>query len=302
MLNNFEKNLKNNQLAEKQADIIPQFPNPIKITLDYGTENNYTDKNNLNWRDDDMSYKDTNNYFDGYKNDPYMKFKGYRLAQRIKKAYTETRELDNTPEGLAKEIIYLWKQVDGPLQNLFEGFTLRFTNKEKEDIAKILKDMGYEVKPVILDETKRYASSDVFEILSNKYNNDQLVELYSKKFNSRAINKVNEVIKLANFENKKVALKDINNLLSYYSQLYSEDLVATILSKNLKYKNTNTYEKGSLIDDQFSRLMTDEIRNNLLSGNNDPIQNTSPTLMGPTDYNYDRVSDMRVDTIMAKKK
>ena len=128
----------------------------------------------LNWKDDtlengigdiDGSDPSMKGYNKGWQQEPYKD----RYYANKKKAAKEVNDISYDSENLAREILELWSQADGPLQNFFEAFTMnKVSNKMKKEIADIIRKKGYEVYPVLTDETERYAS---FSRLKKKVKN-----------------------------------------------------------------------------------------------------------------------------------
>ena len=118
-------------------------------------------KDQLNWRDDgdELSDASANDYLKGYNMDPY-EFKQWASVKHndlLKTADVETVVMKFTPEFLADRILTLWNGADGPLQNFFEAFTLRYNNNLKEQVAGELAKSGYTVYPRLFDDKPRYA-------------------------------------------------------------------------------------------------------------------------------------------------
>lgn len=82
---------------------------------------------------------------------------------RLKLAAKEVIDISSNPENYANEILSLWAEADGPLQNFYEAFTMnKINNKTKQEIARILNEQGYKVYPVLTDERPIYAGSNDF--------------------------------------------------------------------------------------------------------------------------------------------
>src|SRR3712207_1194322 len=104
----------------------------------------------LNWKDDtlengigdiDGSDPSMKGYNKGWQQEPYKD----RYYANKKKAAKEVNDISYDSENLAREILELWSQADGPLQNFFEAFTMnKVSNKMKKEIADIIRKKGYE--------------------------------------------------------------------------------------------------------------------------------------------------------------
>lgn len=159
-----------------------------------------------------------------------------RRPERI--AAKEVQEITYTPENLAKEILTLWSQVDGPLQNFYDGFTMnKTTNEMKKQIADILKNWGYEVTPTITDTTPRYAAKikafTKISKLSKKSIKEALSELNKMLPHSKiASSMLNEVIEL---EKSNVIVKKAEalGLLDYYKMIFPDDYAAALIDVTL---------------------------------------------------------------------
>ena len=118
--------------------------NEVSEYKDYRTDH-------LNWRDDGDELTDPamNDFLKGYNIDPYefkqwasIKYnKQFKTAMK-KTAASEVFIMKFSPEFLADRILTLWNGVDGPLQNFFEAFTIRYNNNLKRQIANQLAKQG----------------------------------------------------------------------------------------------------------------------------------------------------------------
>ncbi len=204
-------------------------------------------KSDLNYHDDgndspmtpgvhveDPSMKD---FIKGYKLDPYeMRYwakvaKADKNPKRLMKiSWKEVDVLQFTPEYLADKILKLWNQMDGTLQNAFEGFTLRYDNKLKKAIADEINKRGYTVYPILLVDAPMYAGVHPTFAKVNK------ARVLLNKLN-KALPTIGTV-HLANdlqYIIKKDHLIDIDRttdlLLDYYSQLFPQDYSLQLVNK-----------------------------------------------------------------------
>lgn len=141
-------------------------------------EDNYYNVSDLNWQDDtletgigdiDGSDPSKKGYSKGYQLDPYEErfyanYNGGKRMRRLKKAVVEVRDISYSAENYANELLSIWKESDSPIQDFFDAFTSngKISNNDKKDMAKLLKERGYEVTPCLLDETVRYANNQYF--------------------------------------------------------------------------------------------------------------------------------------------
>lgn len=136
----------------------------------------------VNWEDDtldtnigniDGSDPSKEGYAKGYNMDPYeyrliAKKENKKMKSRLlkKRAAVETLDITYTPRNYVERLLTLYKQADGTLQDLFDGFTSngKISNKVKKQMCEILKEMGYEVKPILLDENIKFADLGIDKV------------------------------------------------------------------------------------------------------------------------------------------
>lgn len=197
-----------------------------------------------------------------------------------KYAAKEVIDISYTPENIAKEILTLWSQVDGPLQDFFDGFTVnKMTNEMKKEVAENLKEMGYDVTPVLVDETPKYASDlrayKSFSKMASKVrrNKDILTafDYLSKVFpESSLIKKVAEEINdIQENEGVKVDKSSASGLIDYYKQIFPDDYAAALIDVTLDRPDINFEEFKDL---QISDKALDQMEK-MDSGNQDPTTN-----------------------------
>lgn len=118
----------------------------------------------INWEDETLE----NGIGDIDGSDPTMK--GYNKEYEVdpykqryyanKTAAKEIIDVSNSAENYANEILSLWQEADGPLQNFFEAFTMnKLENNLIKEIAQILRQKGYNVYPILTDRRIRYAKN-----------------------------------------------------------------------------------------------------------------------------------------------
>lgn len=249
-----------------------------------------TYKDDLNWRDDGNDSPDGQNVEDpsirdfnkGYEFDPYSMRYFAKLKDKdlLKLAWREVDPLSFTPEYLADKIVKLWNQIDGSLQNTFEAFTLRYDNKLKQEIAKIIYNKyNYEVYPILLIDAPIYASK------KTKYKNNllRLSKVLIPTFGSKLFF---DDVKYT--MNKTASNRTINILLDYYNRIFPEDYSLKLINNlNGIIKNTDFSEFNDI---QISDIALDEMEK-LDSGTKDSINLKDGGVGG-----YDFCSDMREDT------
>ena len=118
----------------------------------------------MNWEDEtletgigdvDGSDPTMKGYNREYEVDPYK-----QRYYANKTAAKEIIYISNTAENYANEILSLWREADGPLQNFFESFTMnKLDNDLIKDIAGILREQGYKVYPILTDKRVRFAQN-----------------------------------------------------------------------------------------------------------------------------------------------
>lgn len=145
---------------------------------DMYNEEDYYNMSDLNWKDDtletgigdiDGSDPSKKGYNKGYQLDPYEEryyanYNGGNRMHRLKKAVVEVRDISYSAENYVNELLSIWKESDGPIQDFFDAFTSngKVSNRDKKEMAKLLGEKGYKVTPWLLDETVRYANNQYF--------------------------------------------------------------------------------------------------------------------------------------------
>ena len=222
------------------------------------TENKEYRTDQLNWRDDGDELTDpaTNDFLKGYNINPYefqqwAKIKHNKLFKKAmkKQASGEVFVMQFSPEFLADRILTLWNGVDGPLQNFFEAFTLRYNNNLKKQVAQCLARQGYQVFPCYVDDKPRYAS--------------RLEKLMKKVAATKDINTIlhfatnishsdnlrlfaGELTDLRDFGHP-VTMPEAKGILQYYQQCYPSDYALQLVSglmnnnipRNIEFKRFN---------------------------------------------------------------
>lgn len=250
---------------------------------EYEKKNGLVNHDDLNWRDDGDVLNDPsiNDYLKGYNINPY-EFKQWaqkKLKSMNKTAAIETDVMHFTPAYLADKILTLWNGTDGPLQNFFDAFTLRYPNKLTKEIADELTLQGYKVYPILIDDRPRYAEYKKqfkIAITSNK-NSDAINCLaYLKEIdpfkNSEGFNKfLNEIEGISKI-GYIITASDMEGLLEYYKQIYPEDFAIGLTTNFIqKSEEKDNYDVSSERKDfQLSNESLDAIEDRM-SGNKDPF-------------------------------
>ena len=147
--------------------------------IDKFVDENYYNMSDLNWKDDtletgigdiDGSDPSVKGFNKGWQMDPYLQryyanYDGGKKMSRLKKAVVEIRDITYSAENYVDELLSIWKESDGPIQDFFEAFTSnnKVNNRDKKDMAKLLNERGYKVVPWLLDETIRHANVQYFK-------------------------------------------------------------------------------------------------------------------------------------------
>jgi hypothetical protein len=250
----------------------------------------YNYEEDLNWRDDgdeigDASMKD---YLEGYQIEPYA-FQQWAKKKNIKTAANEMINMHFYPEFLADYILTLWNGTDSPLQNFFEGFTLRYNNRLKIDVAKELEKLGYKVHPVLTDDRAYYAKK-VNNIIrkASKKSVGMKLEIAKKLFrDSEALRLCLGEIADIQEMGVKVSLKRVADLLDYYKNIFPEDYAISLTDNLIKEKEDNELEHYKDFNLTDESLMSIE---RMLSQQQDSFFETP---QGGDDIGYDYISHMR---------
>jgi hypothetical protein len=275
---------------------------------EYNKKNNLVNYDDLNWRDDGDVLNDPsmNDYLKGYQIDPY-EFKQWaskKLETMNKTAAQETDVLNFTPEYLADKILTLWNGSDGPLQNFFDAFTLRYPNKLTQLVANELNKLGYTVFPELVDDRPRYAEhKKTFKtaIASKKHSIAikclaSLKEMNpfkdSKGFNT-FLEDVEGVAKLG----LEITAADMAGLLEYYKQIFPEDFAIGLTtnfiqpSKDKTHYDVTPEKKDTQLSDESLKAIEDR-----MSGNADPFgQPYSESGYAGGYFGYDQLTQTRSD-------
>lgn len=250
----------------------------------------YNYEQNLNWRDDGDELGDAsmNDYLKGYQIEPYA-FQQWASKKNIKVAASEVINMHYYPEFLADYILTLWNGTDGSLQNYFEGFTLRYNNNMKQNIASELAKKGYKVHPILTDDRAYYAKkmNNIVRKASKKSIATKL-EVAKKMFrNSEALRLCLGELDDIKEMGVQISQKRVADLIDYYKNIFPEDYALCLTDNLIKEKEDNSLENYKDFNLSDEALMSVE---NMLGGNRDPY---SPMYDGGDDMGYDYISHMR---------
>lgn len=268
------------------------------INTDETKEDKEYRTDHLNWRDDgdELTDPSTNDFLKGYNIDPYefkqwakIKHKDLYKVAMTKKASGEVFIMKFSPEFLADRILTLWNGVDGPLQNFFEAFTLRYNNALKQQVAAQLAKQGYQVYPVLVDDKPRYA---------------KLNKLINKVAASQDLNKIMHfATTISNSDNLKlfageladlreyghpVSMGEAKGILKYYENCYPEDYALKLVSGLMNSQTRQKVDFKQFNDTDWD--LSDESLNkieNYMSGNADSYTRSG----GQNGWNF--TTDMR---------
>lgn len=292
--------------------------NAINSQVDeYNKKHNIVNYDNLNSRDSDenvLADPSLNDYLKGYNINPYefQQWAKKKLKGMDKTAAEEADVMHFTPEYLADKILMLWNGADGPLQNFFDAFTLRYPNKLTKDVASMLNTMGYKVFPELVDDRPLYAKykKQFKKLTASKKHNDAIKCLASLKTmnpfkKSAAFNKFYSEIEKLSKSGLTITAEDMSGLLNYYEQIFPEDFAVTLttnfIKKDEKQQKKDLYDidpnkkMKHFNDTQLSNESLDKIED-YMSGNAQPYgQNYNQGGYPGGYFGYDTTTQMYSD-------
>lgn len=267
------------------------YTNDIAEDKEYKTDH-------LNWRDDGDSLSDPamNDFLKGYNINPYefqqwasKKYKNKYVQAMKKQASGEVFVMQFSPEFLADRILTLWNGADGPLQNFFEAFTLRYNNALKQQVAAQLAKQGYQVYPCLIDDKPRYASK---KLIPAKYN--RLLKLMNKVAKTKNINNIIHLAtQISHSDNlqlfageladkreygKPVNLAEAKGILQYYQNCFPEDYALKLVS-GLMNSQTRQFVDFTKFNDTDWDISDESLARieSYMSGNNDSYTRSGGT-------------------------
>lgn len=230
----------------------------------------YDYEDHLNWRDDGSVFihPSVTDYLKGFNMDPYQ-FTQWAVKnnKNTKTSAKETIVMDFGAEYLANNILTRWNGSDGPLQDYFNAYTHRYNNDLKIAISDILNAKGYDVLPILYDETNRHASV-LKNVISSKNVLAKLKYISSLNLKSKCFKQFMELIDSMS-DKEKLTVAEVNELLDYYSHIYPRDYAIHLTQK--------IFNPPAGTDTLFERFkdfsISDESLNKIedyMSGNADP--------------------------------
>lgn len=266
-----------------------------KLIKVYDTNEEYrTYESDLNWRDDGDALSDpsSNDFMLGYKLNPYdQRSWTAGRKQRTRTAVHEVVQIGYTPEALADYILALWDRLDGTLQDLFDGFTVRYNNNLKTAIAEEIKKRGYEVLPQLVDDRAFFASrlEAAFSRFSKSEPRDKLhlcrIALGKSEALRICVGELDDIHELGD----EVSQVDAMNVLKYYEQIFPDDFAIALCTDYISGDKGIEIPREHFKDYELSDESLRSIEK-MLSGNQDPWYAGHS---GGGEFGYDYVSDMR---------
>ena len=220
------------------------------------SENKEYRDDHINWRDngDELTDPSTNDFYKGYNINPYefqqwAKIKHNKLFHTAmkKQASGEVFIMKFSPEFLADRILTLWNGADGPLQNFYEAFTLRYNNALKQQIAACLASQGYEVYPCLVDDKPRYASRllKLMEKIASSKKIDNILHFATNINHSDNLRLFAGELTDLREQGCPVNMNEAKSILQYYQQCYPNDYALKLVSglMNSQTKQTVDFKK-----------------------------------------------------------
>ena len=123
----------------------------------------YTGEGDIESSDPSKKAYDIGYYLEPYEM-RYIASKGEcKMISRLKKkAAVEIRDITFSADNYVDELLSIWKEADGRLQDFFDAFTSngKIDNKTKKQMIEILREKGYkDVYPTLLDERVKHANA-----------------------------------------------------------------------------------------------------------------------------------------------
>jgi hypothetical protein len=297
-------------MTSKNSDVL--YDNRKNVSEDPA----YDYRKNLNWRIDGGPHNDEiedpgiNEFYKGYQINPYefrrWANKNLSKKQLEKLSAQEVMPMKFTTDYLADKILTLWNGVDGPLQYFFDGFTLKYDNKLKQDIAKKLEQKGYKIYPTLTDDQPNDIRSrngehrQVYKEVMSSNNVDNILK-YAKCVSQhcQAVNLLEGEINDLKEAGNEIEKSDASGLAEYYKNIFPEDyavsLVNIMLDDSLDGASINDESLDiSYPHDQYQHMSEESQKQieDYMSGNADPYYNKD----GGGEFGYNFVTDMRNDT------
>ena len=256
------------------------------ISNQYNTSDNKEyETSHLNWRDDgdELTDPSTNDFLKGYNINPYefqqwaskKHNKLFRTAMK-KQASGEVFIMKFSPEFLADRILTLWNGADGPLQNFYEAFTLRYNNVLKQQIAACLANQGYQVYPCLVDDKPRYAKRllKLMQKVANKKNVEDIVHFATNISHSNSLHLFAGELADLRENGYPVNMNEAKGILYYYRQCYPNDYALKLVSglMDSQTKQTVDFKQFNDTDWDFSDESLKKIENYMSANDNSYIR------------------------------
>ena len=237
----------------------------------------------LNWKDDGDELFDAsmNDYIKGYNIDPYefqqwasLKHKK-KFASMLKKGSGEVFVMQFSPEFLADRILTLWNGADGPLQNFFEAFTLRYNNSLKQQVANQLAKQGYIVYPQLVDDKPIYAKrlERIMKKVAASKDLDTIMKFASISHSDSLNLFAGEIADLRE-AGHPVSLEEANGILKYYMNCFPEDYAIRLVN--------------GLMNNEKQDIHFDRFENSDWDLSNESLQKIEDYMSGSADPQYRR--------------
>ena len=262
--------------------------NPYEL---YKSDLNYHDDGNDSPMTPGFHVEDPSmaDFIQGYKLDPYKvryfdcMAKAISPKQMERLAWKEVDVLEFNPKYLADKILKLWNQIDGPLQNVFEAFTLRYDTKLKQDIAAEINKQGYEVYPILLIQAPMYAGRN------SKIK--RCISIFKKLIPTFGMNHLIQDLEYAS-KMRRTADKKSDMLINYYVRLFPEDYSLKLVKNFIEPRKDNVYTDKTRVYEDF-QISDDSLKKmeEFLSGEQESL------VLKDNPYDaYDFKSNLRYDT------
>jgi hypothetical protein len=261
-------------------------------------DNAYAYEDDLNYRDDGdaTATPSYNDMYKGWQMDPYLP-RQWASANKNRLTRTAVREVTQAPgdvNQLADYVLMLWQRVDGTLQDFFDGFTLRYPNTLKRELAKAIGERGYKVYPVITDDRVYYAQR-VRGLLRQASANNVPAELKLRVCCAAFADSEGLQLCLGEVEDERelgtpLSDKGVRDLIDYYVLVFPRDYALALTRDYLDGEaidvRAESFKDYNLSDESLQQM------EKLLSGNQDPYY---PVHDGGGGLGWDYVGDMRGD-------
>lgn len=255
----------------------------------------YDYEDDLNYRDDgdQLAVPSYNDVYKGYAMDPYQfqQWASSHGARRLTRR--AVREVVNAPaniDELADYVLMLWDRMDGTLQDFFDAFTVRYGNNLKRALADAIRERGYAVYPLLLDDRAFYATRlrRLMRLAAHEDPTKKL-RLCARAFvDSEGLQLCLGEVDDMNEMGLKVTAQQVLDLVDYYATIFPQDYALAL---------TKDYMNGERLKVGFEHLqdynLTDEslsAMERMLSGNQDPYY---PVHNGGGGLGWDYITDMR---------